>query len=102
MTDARVLTIRPRSAIAATLLALLAAAIWHAPARAQQVAALVNGDPITALDIAQRMRLMELATRKQPSRKDALDELIDQQLKLQVARQYRMEITDKDLSLIHI
>jgi peptidyl-prolyl cis-trans isomerase SurA len=97
MTDARVLTIRPRPAIAAALVALLAGAIWHAPARAQQVAALVNGDPITALDIAQRMRLMELATRKPPSRKDALDELIDQQLKLQVARQYRMEITDKDV-----
>jgi peptidyl-prolyl cis-trans isomerase SurA len=97
MTDARVLTIRPRPAIAAALAALLAGAIWHAPARAQQVAALVNGDPITALDVAQRMRLMELATRKPPSRKDALDELIDQQLKLQVARQYRLEITDKDV-----
>ena len=97
MTDARVLTIRRRPAIAAALIALVAGAIWHAPARAQQVAALVNGDPITALDVAQRIRLMELATRKQASRKEALDELIDQQLKLQVARQYRLDISDKDV-----
>ena len=31
-----------------------------------QVAALVNGEPITALDIAQRTKLVQLSTQKRP------------------------------------
>ena len=57
-----------RSRLAGTLvLALLIATSWHASAQAQ-VAAMVNGDPITVLDVTQRMRLTEISTHKAQSR----------------------------------
>ena len=58
-----------------------------APAqRKAQVVALVNGEPITALDIAQRTRLIQLSTQKIPSRQEVLDELIDDKLKVHLAQ----------------
>jgi peptidyl-prolyl cis-trans isomerase SurA len=65
---------------------------------AQQVAAIVNGDLITTLDVAQRIKLTELSTHKTQPRQEALDELIDEKLKLQVAKRYVIEITDKDVN----
>jgi peptidyl-prolyl cis-trans isomerase SurA len=79
-------------AIAATMVALVVD-----QAQAQQVVARVNGDPITAVDIAQRKRLIELSTHKAPSQKEVLDELIDEQLKIQAARRYRLEITEAEV-----
>ncbi len=67
-------------------------------ALAQQVAAIVNGDLITTLDVAQRIKLTELSTHKTQPRQEALDELIDEKLKLQVAKRYVVEITDKDVN----
>src|SRR5262245_56094877 len=57
-------------------------------AHAQQVVLVVNGDPITDYDIAQRTRFLQLATGKVPSRKEVIDELIDEKLKLQLVRRY--------------
>jgi peptidyl-prolyl cis-trans isomerase SurA len=79
-------------AIAAMMVALVVD-----QAQAQQVVARVNGDPITAVDIAQRKRLIELSTHKAPSQKEVLDELIDEQLKIQAARRYRLEITEAEV-----
>ena len=62
-----------------------AAAAAHLPAQAQ-VVAIVNGEPITALDIRQRTRLIQLSTQKTPSRQEVLDELIDDKLKVQLAQ----------------
>jgi peptidyl-prolyl cis-trans isomerase SurA len=62
-----------------------------------QVIALVNGEPITALDVAQRQKLTEISTHKPQPRPEALDELIDQKLKLQIAKHYVIDITDKDV-----
>lgn len=87
----------------ATLAAVLAAGLmtpWTFAAQAEvppQVVALVNGEPITALDIAQRQKLTEISAHKQQPRQEALDELIDQKLKLQIARHYVIDITDKDV-----
>lgn len=66
------------------------------PASAQ-VQVIVNGDPITAYDIEQRSRLIQLSTRKAPSRKEVVDELIDEKLKLSVARLYKMDISESDV-----
>jgi peptidyl-prolyl cis-trans isomerase SurA len=88
---------RFRSRLAGTLmLALAIAALWHAGAHAQ-VAALVNGDPVTVLDVTQRMRLTEISTHKQQTREEALNELINEKLKLQIAKRYIINITDKDV-----
>ena len=52
-----------------------------APPQARaQIAALVNGEPITVVDISQRTRLIQLSTQKVPSRQEVLDELIDDKL----------------------
>ena len=86
-----------RSRLAGTLVLVLAIApIWHAGAHAQ-VAALVNGDPVTVLDVTHRMQLTEISTHKQQSREEALNELINEKLKLQIAKRYIINITDKDV-----
>ena len=68
------------------------------PVMAQQIAAIVNGDLITSLDVAQRIKLTELSTHKTQSRQDALEELIDEKLKLQIAKRYIVEITDREVN----
>jgi peptidyl-prolyl cis-trans isomerase SurA len=67
-------------------------------AAAQGVAAIVNGDLITTLDVAQRIKLTELSTHKVQTRQDALDELIDEKLKLQIAKRYVVEISDREIN----
>jgi len=82
---------------AAALTAVVMAAAVHAPAAAQQVVVVVNGSPITAIDIAQRSKLIQISTHKTPTRQEVLDELIDERLKLNVAKRYQLEITDKEV-----
>jgi peptidyl-prolyl cis-trans isomerase SurA len=76
-------------AIAATLATSL-------PARAQ-VVVIVGGEPITEVDIQQRTRLMELSTQKKPSRQEALDDLIDDKLKVQLSKRYIAEVPKRDI-----
>jgi peptidyl-prolyl cis-trans isomerase SurA len=68
-----------------------------APAFAQQVVAVVNGDPITAVDITQRTKLVQLSTHRPAARQEILDELIDEKLKLQIAKRFKLEITDSEI-----
>ena len=86
---------RLRRRLAAVAVLALASS-WPIGAHAQ-LAALVNGDPVTVLDVTQRMRLTEISTHKPQSREDALDELINEKLKLQIARRYIINITDRDV-----
>src|SRR5262245_15016128 len=55
---------RPLLAVALAAFALVAV---HSAAQAQ-IVALVNGDPITALDVARRTKLIQLSTQKTPTR----------------------------------
>jgi peptidyl-prolyl cis-trans isomerase SurA len=64
---------------------------------AAQVAALVNGDPITNVDIAQRIKLVQAFNRKTMSRKEALDELIDEKLKLHAATKMHIAISERQI-----
>ncbi len=80
--------------------ALAAAACMAAlplPATAQQVAVIVNGAPITTYDIEQRTRFEVLATHKTPARQDVIQELIDEKLKVQVGRRYKLEVEDNQV-----
>jgi len=90
-------TTLPRRRLAAALLSLGLVAGWHVPAAAQQVVVLINGDPITAIDIAQRTKLIQISAHKTPSRQEVLDELIDEKLKLQTAKRYKLEITESEV-----
>ena len=84
---------------AARLIAAVFAA-WPAPAtaaRAQQVVVIVNGEPITALDIEQRIKLTQISTHKAPPRQEVLDELIDEKLKVREAKKWGLEIPDTEV-----
>jgi peptidyl-prolyl cis-trans isomerase SurA len=89
------------TACATRLLAalVLAAMIQVATARpaAAQVVAMVNGEPITALDVTQRAKLVQLSTKKSATRQEALDELIDDKLKIQLAKRFISEIPERDV-----
>jgi peptidyl-prolyl cis-trans isomerase SurA len=97
MPDAFVPISRGRRFAAAAVLAIALVVAAQAAGWAQTVVVFVNGDPITALDVEQRMKLIELSVRKVPPRQDALDELIDEKLKLQVGKRYGLDIPDKDI-----
>jgi peptidyl-prolyl cis-trans isomerase SurA len=84
-----------RLAAAALALAVFAASP-HA-AQAQGVAVVVNGDPITNLDIEQRSKLLQLSTHKAPARKDVIEELINEKLKIQLLKRYAIPDVDKDV-----
>jgi peptidyl-prolyl cis-trans isomerase SurA len=77
-------------------LALAAMLAMALPARAQ-VVAIVNGEPITEVDIQQRTRLDELSTQKKPARQEVLDELIDDKLKVQLSKRYIAEVPKREI-----
>jgi peptidyl-prolyl cis-trans isomerase SurA len=66
-------------------------------ALAQHVVLLVNGDIITDYDIEQRTKFNTVAVHKTSSRQEVIEELIDDKLKVQIARRYKIDITDADV-----
>lgn len=66
-------------------------------ALAQHVVLVVNGEIITDYDIEQRSKFDMLAGHKTPARPDVIEELIDDKLKVQIARRYKLDITDADV-----
>jgi peptidyl-prolyl cis-trans isomerase SurA len=70
-----------------------------APSRAlaQHVVLVVNGEVITDYDIEQRTKFNTLSTHKTPARQDVIEELIDEKLKVQIGRRYKIDITDSDV-----
>jgi peptidyl-prolyl cis-trans isomerase SurA len=88
---------RGRSTAAALLLLAAALLTPPDPATASQILALVNGEPITALDVEYRSRFVEAFERRRPSRKEALDELVEQKVKLHQARKLGIGISDTEV-----
>src|SRR5262245_58825284 len=86
-------SLRPLCAALAILVASLPSIT-----QAQQVACMVNGDPITALDVDQRIQFTKISSQKVQSRQEALGELRDEKLKLHVAKRYVIDITDKEVN----
>jgi peptidyl-prolyl cis-trans isomerase SurA len=76
---------------------LVAAAAASSTARAQQVLMIVNGDVITAYDVEQRMKFVQLSTHKPGVRSEVIDELIDDKLKVQFGRRYKIELPDSEI-----
>ena len=80
--------------------ALLAAAILLAVApgaRAQQVVALVDGEPITSLDVEQRSKFVKMSTSKEPTRQQVLDGLIDEILEIREAHRFSIDVPDSEV-----
>src|SRR5579871_2592133 len=82
-----------RSLLAAVL--FLGAATCSATA--QNVAVFVSGEPITALDVDQRGKLEQVAGRKNLTRQQVLDLLIDDKLKVREGKKWGLEISDSDV-----
>jgi peptidyl-prolyl cis-trans isomerase SurA len=66
-------------------------------ARAQTIAVMVNGEPITDLDIEQRSKLNFVSTHKQQSRQEVLNELIDEKVKIKEAKKYGVDPSASDI-----
>jgi peptidyl-prolyl cis-trans isomerase SurA len=79
------------------LLALVALpAFIAAPAQAQ-IVAMVNGEPITSLDVEQRIKLTALSSQKQISKQDALEELINDKVKVREGKRFGLDMGMGDI-----
>ena len=67
------------------------------PVIAQQVACMVNGEPITNFDIEQRSKLLMLSTHKMPERQQVLDELIDEKVKIREGKKFSIDPSANDV-----
>ena len=79
--------------------AIIAASLLAPAMASAQVVVIANGSPITELDIRQRAKLMTLSskTKTTATREQAIQELIDDRLKIAKARSYGLEVTDADV-----
>lgn len=70
---------------------------YVSPLRAQTVAVMVNGEPITNYDIDQRSKLTFMTTHKVPERQQVIDELIDEKVKIREAKKFGVDPTSTDM-----
>lgn len=84
-----------RVRVSAFILALSSAIIAApAPVMAQEIAAFVNGVPVTNYDVEQRMRINKAVGGKGGDRGTALRDLIDDQIKINEARRIGYRLSD--------
>jgi len=76
---------------------IIAAIAAPTRALAQHVVLVVNGDVITDYDIEQRMKFDTMSSHKPAVRQEVIEELIDDKLKVQIARRYRVEVPDSEI-----
>jgi peptidyl-prolyl cis-trans isomerase SurA len=86
-----------RSLTTACAVALIALAGGVSPLPAQSIVCMVNGEPITGLDVEQRTKLNFLTTRKKSSRQEILDELINDKVKIKEAKRFGVDPTVSDI-----
>jgi peptidyl-prolyl cis-trans isomerase SurA len=93
-------TARPRAtgAIAALLLAAVVGLAAPNPARAQSISVIVNGQAVTDYQIGNRLRLLQLTGNRAATRTTAIDELIEERLKLQEARRLRFTVGEEQVT----
>jgi peptidyl-prolyl cis-trans isomerase SurA len=91
-------TIRARcGALLTAALAVAAMVAVTCVARSQEVAVLVNGVPITELDIQHRLKFIEMSTHKTPTRQAVISDLVDEILELREAKRYTIDPPDSDV-----
>ncbi len=74
---------------------LLAPAVLPERAQAAEISVVVNGTPITSTDIQRRAAFIRLQQRRGNARELAIDELVEQTIRMQEAKRLRIVITDK-------
>lgn len=85
-------------ALVAGFVAFGAATALPAMAQAQQILVMVQGQPITNFDVAQRAKLTQLTERRNLSQKEALEDLIDERLKIITAERYGIVADQEELN----
>jgi peptidyl-prolyl cis-trans isomerase SurA len=70
-------------------------------ASAQTLVAVVNGEPITVLDVESRMKFIQLSTQKQAARPDVINDLIDEKLKVKEGKRWGIEFTDAEVESMY-
>ena len=92
----RLLTRFLGSSMALVFMAASLSSAW-----AQQVACMVNGDPITNFDVEQRSKLLMLSTHKMPDRKDVINELIDEKVKMREGKKFSIDPSSSDIDNLY-
>jgi peptidyl-prolyl cis-trans isomerase SurA len=77
--------------------AALLLCLGASPLHAQNVAVMVNGEPITDYDIDQRSKLVFLTSHKAPDRKEVVNELIDEKVKLKEGKRFGVDPGSTDI-----
>src|ERR1700754_3238885 len=90
-------SIRPNVACRRLLAAALVVLATGISAAAQNVVVIVNGEPITALDVEQRGKLIQLTSQKTAPRQDVINELIDEKLKVREGKRWGIEVSDSEV-----
>ena len=98
MANTRSLRARFAGILTLFVLALGLGMSMSAPAYAQGFVALVNSRPVTNFDIEQRIRIAALIERRALGRKPALEELIDDHVKLIEAARVGYRVTDEGVA----
>jgi len=62
-----------------------------------QVVVIANGSPVTEYDIQQRLKL-DAISQKSPNRQQAINDLIDDRLKIARAKVYGLEVGDSEIN----
>ncbi len=86
-----------RSALTAAILAVLAVVTIPSLAYSQEVVALVDGQPITSLDVEHRTKFLQMSTNKVPTRQEVLDGLIDEILEIREAKRFDIVVPDSEV-----
>jgi peptidyl-prolyl cis-trans isomerase SurA len=66
-------------------------------AHSQQVVVLVDGEPITTLDIEHRTKFLQMSGNKTPPRQEVLDSLIDEVLEIREAKRFEIVVPDAEV-----
>jgi len=85
-------------AFVTTVLAATAMLAVSSVARAQAVSVLVDGEPITSLDIEHRSKFLEMSNHKAPTRQEAIDSLVNEILELREAKRYGIDPAASDVN----
>jgi peptidyl-prolyl cis-trans isomerase SurA len=85
------------NALILTFFAATIAIATASTACAQQVIAFVNGEPVTALDIAHRAKFLQMSTKKVPTPKEVMDSLIDEILEVHEAKRFGLDVSEDEV-----
>jgi peptidyl-prolyl cis-trans isomerase SurA len=82
--------------------AALSLSLCASPLHAQTVAVMVNGEPITDYDIEQRSKLFFITSHKTPDRKDVINELIDEKVKIKEGKKFGVDPGSADIDQAYV